>query len=76
MLSVFSEFETNLRKERQMDGIKIAKEQGKFKGRVAKIDANQIKKLKSEGLGATAIAKQMNIDRTSVYRVLKSIEGN
>ena len=71
MLSVFSEFETNLRKERQMAGIKIAKEKGKFKGRVAKIDGNKIKELKAEGLGATAIAKQMGIQRTSVYRLLK-----
>ena len=73
MLSVFSSFETDLRKERQMDGIKIAKEKGKFKGRVAKIDAEQIKKLKDEGLGASEIARQMNIERTSVYRLLKKV---
>ena len=74
MLSVFSSFETNLRRERQLAGIKIAKEKGKFKGRVAKIDANQIKKLKEEGLGASEIARQMNIERTSVYRLLKKVE--
>mgnify|MGYP003122140555 FL=1 len=74
MLSVFSSFETDLRKERQMDGIKIAKEKGKFKGRVAKIDAKQIKRLKDEGLGASEIARQMNIERTSVYRLLKKVE--
>ena len=43
----------------------------KCKGRVQTIDVNQIKKLKAEGLGATVIAKEMNIDRTSVYRLLK-----
>ena len=75
MLSVFSSFETDLRKERQMDGIKIAKEKGKFKGRVAKIDAKQIKRLKDEGLGASEIARQMNIERTSVYRLLKKVEA-
>ena len=48
MLSVFAEFETNLRRERQMDGIRIAKQKGKFKGRVAKIDAKKIKRLKVE----------------------------
>ena len=69
MLSVFSEFETSIRKERQMDGIRANKD--KFKGRGQTIDVNQIKKLKAEGLGATAIAKEMNIDRTSVYRLLK-----
>ena len=69
MLSVFSEFETSIRKERQMDGIRANKD--KFKGRGQTIDLNQIKKLKGEGLGATAIAKEMNIDRTSVYRLLR-----
>ncbi len=69
MLSVFAEFETNLRKERQLDGIKANKD--KFKGRGQTIDVSKIKELKSKGLGATAIAKEMNIDRTSVYRLLK-----
>ena len=69
MLSDFAEFETNLRKERQMDGIKANKD--KFKGRGQTIDVSKIKELKTKGLGATAIAKEMNIDRTSVYRLLK-----
>ena len=71
MLSVFSSFETNLRAERQMDGIKANKD--KFKGRGQTIDVNRIKTLKNEGWGATKIAKEMNIDRTSVYRLLKKV---
>ena len=45
----------------------------KFKGRGQTIDVEEIKKLKEEGLGATAIAKEMGIDRTSVYRLLKKV---
>ncbi len=71
MLGVFAELETNLRKERQIEGIARAKEKGVYKGRRSKIDVDQIKALKSEGLGATAIAKQLNIHRDSVYRLLK-----
>jgi len=71
MLGVFAELETNLRKERQLEGIAKAKEKGVYKGGQAKIDVEQIKKLKGEGLGATAIAKQLNIHRDSVYRLLK-----
>ncbi len=71
MLGVFAELETNLRKERQIEGIARAKEKGVYKGRRSKIDVDQIKTLKSEGLGATAIAKQLNIHRDSVYRLLK-----
>ncbi len=71
MLGVFAELETNLRKERQLEGIAKAKAKGVYKGGQAKIDVEQIKKLKGEGLGATAIAKQLNIHRDSVYRLLK-----
>ena len=69
MLSVFSEFETQIRKERQMSGIQANKH--KFKGRGITIDEMQVRMLKAKGMGATAIAKEMGIDRTSVYRVLK-----
>ena len=72
MLSVFAELETNLRKERQNEGILRAKQKGVYKGRKSSIDANKIKELKVSGLGASAIAKQMGIHRDSVYRVLKA----
>ena len=71
MLSVFSEFETNLRKERQMEGILKAKEKGVYKGGKQIIDVEKIKALKSDGLGATAIANQVGCHRDSVYRLLK-----
>ena len=71
MLGVFAELETNLRKERQLEGIAKAKEKGVYKGGRTKIDVEQVKKLKGEGLGATAIAKRMGIHRDSVYRLLK-----
>src|SRR5271165_4071973 len=38
MLGVFAEFETNLRKERQAEGIVAAKARGVYKGRKAKIE--------------------------------------
>jgi DNA invertase Pin-like site-specific DNA recombinase len=70
MLGVFAEFETNLRRERQMEGIAAAKARGVYKGRPATIDAEQVAKLKTEGLGASEIAKRLGIGRASVYRVL------
>ena len=72
MLGVFAEFETNLRRERQMEGIAKAKAAGVYKGRKQTIDEVEVRRLKDiEGKGATEIAKQMGIARTSVYRVLK-----
>jgi DNA invertase Pin-like site-specific DNA recombinase len=71
MLGVFAEFETNLRKERQLEGIAKAKAAGIYKGRPPKISAAEIAKLKSEGLGPTAIADRLGIGRASVYRLME-----
>jgi DNA invertase Pin-like site-specific DNA recombinase len=72
MLGVFAEFETNLRKERQLAGIAKAKDEGKYNGRPASIDAEKVKQLKADGMGATAIAKKLGIGRASVYRLLQA----
>jgi DNA invertase Pin-like site-specific DNA recombinase len=72
MLGVFAEFETNLRRERQMEGIAKGKAAGVYKGRPASIDAEKVRQLKRDGAGASAIAKQLKIGRASVYRMLAS----
>ena len=73
MLGVFAEFETNLRKERQMEGIVEAKAAGVYKGRKPSIDVAKVRQMKDEGMGATAIARALKIDRTSVYRVMNML---
>lgn len=70
MLGVFAEFETNLRRERQMEGIAKAKAEGVYKGRRPKIDTAKVMALKADGLGASEIAKRLGIGRASVYRVM------
>jgi DNA invertase Pin-like site-specific DNA recombinase len=76
MLAVFAEFETNLRRERQMEGIAKAKAEGVYagKGRPALIDAAQVRGMKAEGMGATEIAKALKIGRASVYRALDQVD--
>src|SRR6476659_8742219 len=71
MLGVFAEFETNLRKERQLEGIADAKARGVYQGRKASIDTAKVKALQAQGMGASAIAKALKIGRASVYRVLE-----
>ena len=71
MLGVFAEFETNLRKERQTEGIAKAKARGVYSGRKATIDVERVKQLKADGIGATAIAKELGIGRASVFRLLE-----
>jgi DNA invertase Pin-like site-specific DNA recombinase len=76
MLGVFAEFETAIRRERQMEGITAAKAKGVYKGRPPSIQAAEIAKLKAEGLGATEIARKLGIGRASVYRVLSEASAN
>lgn len=70
MLGVFAEFETNLRRERQLEGIARAKADGVYKGRKRTIDAEQVRSLATKGMGATEIASSLGIGRASVYRLL------
>ena len=72
MLGVFAEFDTNLRRERQLEGIAKAKAAGVYKGRPASIDAARVRELKAGGMGPTQIAKALKIGRASVYRVLET----
>lgn len=73
MLGVFAEFETAIRKERQMEGIAKAKAEGVYKGRKPSIDVARVRTLDSEGIGATEIARRLGIGRASVYRVLEAM---
>jgi DNA invertase Pin-like site-specific DNA recombinase len=76
MLGVFAEFETNLRRERQLEGIAAAKARGVYRGRKPSIDAAAIQRLHAEEhLGAAAIARRLGIGRASVYRALARREG-
>jgi DNA invertase Pin-like site-specific DNA recombinase len=70
MLGVFAEFETNLRKERQLEGIAKAKAEGVYTGRKPSIDAAEVRRLRANGMGPAAIAKTLGIGRASVYRLL------
>ena len=71
MLGVFAEFETNLRRERQLEGIAAAKTRGIYTGRKPSIDAAEVRRLHDdEKLGPTAIARQLGIGRASVYRLI------
>jgi DNA invertase Pin-like site-specific DNA recombinase len=73
MLGVFPEFETAVRKERQMEGIAAAKAAGVYKGRPPSINPGDVATLKARGLGATEIAKRLKIGRASVYRVPEGV---
>ena len=55
---------------RQKRGIEAAKLKGIYKGRPATIQADDVRELHAQGIGATEIAKRLQIGRASVYRAL------
>ena len=75
MLGVFAEFETNLRKERQTEGIAKAKAAGVYKGRKPSIDRESVLELHKAGVGPSEIATRLKIGRASVYRMLAGGQG-
>ena len=76
MLGVFAEFETNLRRERQLEGIAAAKVRGIYTGRKPRIDPMAARRLREkQKLGPAAITKQLGIGRASVYRALAKAQA-
>jgi DNA invertase Pin-like site-specific DNA recombinase len=72
MMGAFAEFERNIIRKRQAEGIAKAKAKGVYKGRRPSIDGNRVRELAAQGFGPTAIAKQIGASRASVYRLMGS----
>lgn len=77
MMGSFAEFERQLIKSRQMEGIAIKKAAGGYagKGRPASITADQIATIKTRvaaGEKKTKIASDMGISRESIYKLIKA----
>lgn len=73
MLAVFAQFETDVRRERQAEGIAGAKKRGVYTGGKARIDRGEVRRLTAKGHGPAAIAKALGVSRMSVYRILREI---
>jgi len=70
MMGAFAEFERNIIRQRQAEGIARAKERGVYKGRKKTIDENRIRKMKTDGHSVTEIAELVGVSRMTVYRTL------
>lgn len=72
VLGSVAQFEREMMLERQREGIAKAKAEGKYRGRAptARAKTDEILDLRGQGLGATAIARELGISVRSVYRAL------
>jgi DNA invertase Pin-like site-specific DNA recombinase len=79
ILAAFAQFETELRKERQFEGIKRVKDSGeiskktgrlKYGGREPVIDRARMFAMKQSGMTPSAIARELGVARSTVYRAI------
>jgi len=78
LFGAFAEFEYNFIKERQMEGIAIAKREGKFRGGQRKLNAEKLEILKTElekgRKSKGTIARELGIGREALYPYIREIE--
>ncbi|MDP3896766.1 MAG: recombinase family protein [Mesorhizobium sp.] len=77
LLGSIAEFERELMLERQREGIAAAKAEGKYKGRAptARRKADAVLRMKAEGRTADAIADELKIGRSSVFRIFRAAKA-
>jgi len=73
LMGSIAEFERELMLERQLEGIAKAKAEGKYQGRAptARRKSDDVLRLKTEGKTADAIAAELKVSRSSVFRILR-----
>jgi DNA invertase Pin-like site-specific DNA recombinase len=75
MMGAFAEFERGLLRERQYEGIAIAKAAGKYNGRRPALTASQADELREKvanGVPKAEVARQLGVSRSTVYEYLKN----
>ncbi|WP_372459543.1 recombinase family protein [Dietzia aurantiaca] len=79
LLGAFAEFERAIIRERQAEGIAIAKAKGKYKGRKRVLTDEQVAKAHARveaGEGPSAIARDLGVGRSTLYRALQRYAAN
>lgn len=75
VMGAFAEFERALIRERQREGIAVAKQRGVYQGRKKALSANAITELKARvaaGEAKTSLADEFGISRETLYQYLRT----
>ena len=78
VMGAFAEFERSLIRERQREGIELAKKRGVYKGRKQKLPADKRKELRRRASGGerkAALAREFGISRETLYQYLRENQG-
>lgn len=79
VMGAFAEFERALIKERQMEGIALAKKKGLYKGRKPSLSNEQVDEIKlrlDNGDKKTQIAKDFGISRETLYQYIRKMKSS
>jgi DNA invertase Pin-like site-specific DNA recombinase len=79
VMGAFAQFERVLLKERQLEGIALAKKRGVYRGRKRALNDDQITALKArvaQGEKKASIARDLGISRETLYQYLKDESAN
>ena len=77
IMGAFAEFERSLIRERQLEGISLAKKRGAYRGRKKSLSEEEVENLKSRvatGERKSSIARDFGISRETLYQYLKPIK--
>jgi len=75
MLAAFAQFERSLIRERQREGIAIAKTKGKYKGRKPALNTEQITQMRERiatGVAKAKVAREFKISRETLYQYIRN----
>lgn len=75
VMGAFAEFERSLIRERQREGINLAKQRGAYRGRTPSLDAKSATELREKaaaGVPKAALARHYGISRETVYAYLRA----
>jgi DNA invertase Pin-like site-specific DNA recombinase len=76
VMGAFAEFERSLIRERQLEGIALAKIKGVYKGRKKSLSEATLTELRqrlADGITKAQVARELGISRETLYQYLKVV---
>jgi len=79
VMGAFAEFERSLIRERQREGIELAKARGAYRGRKRSLSDDQVAELRrrvEDGVPKALLARELGVSRETLYQYLRTASGS